>query len=341
MSPADPEFVETRKREIETFERKASAMTGRTPKNTLFQNRNRNGAAAMLNHTTETLEAPPPPRHRTRVPENLLINGEPVSVPAAVPAGPVSLLDIIMRAGSDPSFDVAKFERLVQIQREEQDRADARADREAELTAEAAFNAAMSAVQRKMTSVRATVENPQTRSVYADYAALDRMLRPIYSEADFALTYGEEDSPKPDHVRVYCLVTHSPPETKRSHTRKYHTDMPADGKGARGGDVMSKTHATKSAFTYSQGALVRLIFNIAVSKDDDGNAAGTKPAAETPKVPGTISQAQADEIRALLDQRRVSHRAFLQFIRLPRIEDIGSEHFERAITKIKSFGGQS
>ena len=63
--------------------------------------------------------------------------------------------------------------------------------------------------------------------------------------------------------------------------------------------------------------------------------------ARSPKAPGTISQAQADEIRALLDGRRVSHKAFLQFIRLPRIEDIGLEHFDRAISKIKSFGGQS
>jgi hypothetical protein len=329
-------------RKIADFERRASGQTKRTPKNTLFQTRN--GAAAMLNHTTETLEAPPPRSHRTRVPDNLLINGEPVSAPApvvaAVPAAPISLLDIIMRAGSDPSFDVVKFERLVHIQREEQDRQDARADREAELAAEAAFNAAMSDVQKQMTAVRAAVENTQTRSFYADYAALDRMLRPIYSAADFALTYGEEDSPKADHVRVFCLVTHSPAGARRSHTRKYHTDMPADGKGARGGDVMSRTHATKSAFTYSQGALVRLIFNIAVSKDDDGNAAGAKVAAK-PKAAGTISDDQAQQIRVLLDAHKVSPRAFLQFVRLDRIEDIGIAHFDRAVAKIKTFGRQS
>jgi len=343
MTPIDPDYVESGLRKIADFERRASGQTKRTPKNTLFQPNN--GAATMLNNSTETLERPQQPAsHRTRVPDNLLINGEEVvataTVPAAVAARPVSLLDIILHAGSDPAFDVEKFRSLVQIQREEQDRQDARDDREAELGAEAAFNGAMSDVQKKMTAVRATVENTQTRSVYADYAALDRMLRPIYSEADFALSYGEEDSPKPDHVRVFCLVTHSPAAAKRSFSRKYHVDMAADGKGARGGDVMTRTHATKSAFTYSQGALVRLIFNIAVSKDDDGNAAGAKPV-EKPKAPGTISDTQAAEIRALLDTRRVSHKAFLQFVRLPRIEDIGVEHFDRATAKIKTFGGQS
>jgi len=331
----DPEYVEHAQRRIAEFERRASTTTGRTPRNTLFQPRN--GAAPMLNQTTEVLDAPHPPPHASRtvrVPAELEING--VSTPA-----PTSLLDIIMRAGSDPSFDVEKFRSLVQIQREEQDRADARADRQAELGAEAAFNAAMADVQKKMTAVRATVENTQTRSVYADYAALDRMLRPIYSEADFALSYGEEDSPKPDHVRVYCLVTHSPATAKRSHTRKYHTDMPADGKGARGGDVMSKTHATKSAFTYSQGALVRLIFNIAVSKDDDGNAASApKPAAAAPPT-GCISAEQARQIRALLDERKISQRAFLNYGRVASIEHILIENYDRAVAAIKNFGGKS
>ncbi len=271
-------------------------------------------------------------------------NGAAVAPPIVLhspPERPQSLLDIILTAGADPNFDVEKFARLVQIQREEQDRQDNRADALAIAEAEAAFWAAMAAVQKKMTAVRATIENSQTRSFYADYAALDRMLRPIYSEADFALSYGEEDSPKPDHVRVFCLVTHSPAGAKRSHTQKYHTDMPADGKGARGGDVMTRTHATKSAFTYSQGALVRLIFNIAVSKDDDGNAASAPKLAAAPLPPGTITADQAAQIRKLLEERKIVTRAFLNFIRLPSIEHIGVEHFDRALAAIKNFGARS
>lgn len=339
MIQFDPEYVEGAQRRLADFERQASTVSGRTPKNTLFQPRN--GAATMHN-ATDTAELPRPPQmaKQERVPRRITINGE--AAPAVV-AAPSSLLDVILHAGSDPNFDVDKFRALVVIQREEQDRQDARADRQAELQAEAAFNAAMAAVQKQMTRVKATLENTQTRSVYADYAALDRMLRPIYVEADFALSYGEEDSPKPDHVRVYCLVTHSPPTAKRSFTRKYHTDMPADGKGARGGDVMSKTHATKSAFTYSQGALVRLIFNIAVSKDDDGNAAGagaSKPADTAPD-PGCINAAQAAQIRKMLDDRGLSHTAYLRSINLPTIEHIGIEHFAKAIAKITNMGARS
>jgi hypothetical protein len=51
--------------------------------------------------------------------------------------------------------------------------------------------------------------------------------------------------------------------------------MPADGKGARGNDVMTKTHAAGSAMSYGMRYLLKLIFNVAVGVDldDDGNGA--------------------------------------------------------------------
>jgi hypothetical protein len=50
--------------------------------------------------------------------------------------------------------------------------------------------------------------------------------------------------------------------------------MPVDGKGARGGDVMTKTHAMGSGISYGMRYLLRMIFNLAIDQDDDGNAAG-------------------------------------------------------------------
>jgi hypothetical protein len=48
--------------------------------------------------------------------------------------------------------------------------------------------------------------------------------------------------------------------------------MPSDGKGAKGGDVMTKTHATGAAMSYGARYLLKFIFNIAVGEEDsDGN----------------------------------------------------------------------
>jgi hypothetical protein len=48
--------------------------------------------------------------------------------------------------------------------------------------------------------------------------------------------------------------------------------MPSDGKGAKGGDVMTKTHATGAAESYGMRYLLKMIFNIAIGEEDnDGN----------------------------------------------------------------------
>lgn len=259
------------------------------------------------------------------------------TVPVAISEGPSSLLDVILRAGSDPAFDVEKFERLVQIQRSEQDRQDARADREAEFEAEAAFNTAMSEVQKNMGRVAADADNTSTRSRYASYGALDRVVRPLYTEAGFRISFNEDvTAAGADMVRVLAYVTHTAPGAKRSHSQTFQTDIPSDGKGARGGDVMSKTHAHVSATSYGKRVLLGMIFNIATGSDDDGNRAGsTAPIAQP--VPGCISAAQKEELRCMLEERGISERSFLHYGQVARLEDIKGEKFVAARDYIKKF----
>ncbi len=134
-----------------------------------------------------------------------------------------------------------------------------------------AFLDAMRRAQEKMVRVATDSDNPQTRSKYASYAALDRMVRPIYTGEGLALTFNTEPTSATDIVRVVCLVT------RRDFTRRYQIDMPADGKGAKGGDVMTRTHATGAATTYGRRYLLLMIFNMAIGVDDDGNSADGKP----------------------------------------------------------------
>ena len=171
-----------------------------------------------------------------------------------------SLLAVISRAASDPNADIEKMERLMAMYERMESR-----------KAETAFNEAMKAAQSHMGRVAADKTNSQTRSEYATYASLDRMARPIYTECGFALSFDTADAASPEYVQVLCYVSH-----EAGFTRTYHVNMPADGKGAKGGDVMTKTHAVGSAMTYGQRYLLKQIFNIAIGvdpDDDDGNAA--------------------------------------------------------------------
>lgn len=173
-----------------------------------------------------------------------------------------SVLQIILRASRDESIDIVKFEKLMELYD--------KVDKQRRLQA---FNEAMSEAQGKLGRVSADAANPQTRSKYASYAQLDRALRPVYVNEGFALSFDTGDAILPEYVRVLCNVSH-----RDGHVHVYHLDMPADGKGAKGGDVMTKTHAVGSGVSYGMRYLLKMIFNIAVGEeDDDGNSAGSSP----------------------------------------------------------------
>lgn len=201
--------------------------------------------------------------------------------------------------------------------------------------AKRAFAIAMNKAQREMGPVNADANNPMTQSSYASHQGLDRVLRPIYTENGFTLCFNTGDGAPENHVRVLCDVSHID-----GHEKQFHIDIPADGKGVEGIDVMTKTHAAVSAVSIGIRALLRMIFNIVIDRksDDDGNAAGARAPAQlyTP-APGAISHDQARQIQGELDSRIVSRAAFLQWAGIDRIENIPAEKFESCIAAIGNF----
>lgn len=170
-----------------------------------------------------------------------------------------SFMQIIATASRDPSVDTDKMERLYAMYERVKNRA-----------AEEAFNAAMNRAQSEMGRVSADAVNPQTRSQYATYGKLDAMARPIYTRNGFAISFDEGEGAPEGHLRMLAYVSHS-----AGHTRTYKADIPNDGKGAKGGDVMTKTHATGAGKSYGKRYMLKDIFNIAIGEEDnDGNGAG-------------------------------------------------------------------
>jgi len=211
---------------------------------------------------------------------------------AIIPQPPVdestALIRVIERAASDPNVDIDKMERLLAMQ-----------ERITGKRAEAAFNAAMSVAQGDMRAISADASNPNTRSKYASYAQLDKHLRPIYTKHGFALSFDTGANVAGESVEVICLVSHTD-----GFTRAYHTVMPADGKGAKGGDVMTKTHATGAAMSYGMRYLLKMIFNVAIGEDDaDGNAPVAK-----------ITEQQAADLDALIDEVGADKNAFFAYL---------------------------
>lgn len=230
-----------------------------------------------------------------------------------VASAPESLLAVIAKAASDPSVDIEKMDRLLQMQERMEMR-----------TAEAEFNEAMTAAQVEMGRIKPNKDNSQTKSRYADYASLDKVLRPIYTSHGFALSFNTVPAPA-DMVSVVAIVS------RGKYSRTYQADMPADGKGAKGNDVMTKTHATGAAMTYGMRYLLKMIFNVAVGDDDtDGNMPGA-----------TITQDQADELQKMIDDlafevdgQNANYAAwlkvFLDHMKVGVLGEIQAKNFGRA-----------
>lgn len=234
------------------------------------------------------------------------------------PVSPATnMIEVIERAANNPSVDVDKMRALLDMQKE--------------IYAHEAvvqFNIAMRQAQGEIGRVATDKKNNQTHSDYASYAALDRVVRPVYTKHGFALSFNTGDAGTPETVRVLCDVSHI-----GGHTKHYKVDMPADGKGAKGGDVMTKTHAAGSAMQYGQRYLLKLIFNVAIGLDDDGNGAGAK--AEK------ITDEQAMTMQTLQEDVGADKQKFFSYLttkcktEIKAFKDIPAVHYASAIKALE------
>lgn len=221
-----------------------------------------------------------------------------------------ALLQVIERAATNPDIDIEKMERLFALQ-----------ERIVARNAESEFNAALSDCQAEMRPISADATNPQTRSEYASYGQLDKALRPIYTKHGFALSFSDGQTDKPEHVRVVCVLRH-----RGGHKEAHYKDMPADGKGAKGGDVMTKTHAAGAAQQYGMRYLLKGIFNVAIGEDDsDGNEAVE-----------LITESQAVDLQALAEEAGADRAAFLRYFKINSLRDLPASQLKNAVAALNA-----
>jgi hypothetical protein len=223
-----------------------------------------------------------------------------------------SALQRILDAARDPAVDVDKYERLMAMY----ERTEAR-------MAAQAYAEAMNAAQAEMAPISRDAANPQTKSKYATYGALDAVVRPIYTKHGFSLSFGAGEGAPPDHVRVVCRVRHS-----AGGSETFDLDMPADGKGAKGSDVMTKTHATMSAFSYGKRGHLKNIFNLA-EVDDDGNGASNHRGPVK-----TITEEQAASLIEIMESIDFKREKFLRYFKLDTVEALPASLFETAVEQL-------
>lgn len=133
---------------------------------------------------------------------------------------------------------------------------------------EEAFNAALKRIQKRLKVIPKRGKNKETNSRFATTEDIDSEIQVLLDEENMTLSFMPAVSDKPDMVLIIGTLALGAFE------KQYPLEMPADGKGAKGGGVMSRTHATGAAITYAKRYLKNLIFDLRFNeKDDDGNGA--------------------------------------------------------------------
>ena len=243
-----------------------------------------------------------------------IVGVEEVKPPVAVPTivnEDTTLMALIGRSASDPTMDVAKLERLMDLY----ERIGAR-------RAEQQFNEAMQLAQRDIQPVFRNAGNETTRSRYATLEAVLAMVGPVIYKHGLSMSFGTDQSPLEGHYRVTCTLSHI-----GGHSREYHADVPSDGVGMKGTQNKTPTHAFGSTMAYGRRYLILLIFNVATTDDNDGNSASSMK---------TISEAQRDALHILADDVKADKRKFCEFFGIGSFSELPVHQYTRAIQMLQA-----
>lgn len=244
---------------------------------------------------------------------------------APAPAAPQSetavMLSMIERAARDPSVDIDKMERLLNMQQAAIQRA-----------AETAFNGAMRAAQAEMPRVTRDAKNDQTRSRYARLETISAAIKPVITKHGFSLSYGTDASPLQGHYGVTCLVAH-----EAGFSRLYRADIPTDANGMKGNQNKTATHAFGSTMSYGRRYLLLMVFDIApTNEDDDGQAGGGRR-----EDGDVISDQQAEEIRSLIKSTGSNIDRFLRHFRAESVPDLPAARYDEAVRLLRAKGARN
>lgn len=178
--------------------------------------------------------------------------------PAPLPALPEvsGFLQMIERASRDPSVDIDKMERLLQMQ-----------ERMLSRHAEIAFNAALSQVQLELPELpeRGSIKNKSggVQSTYTLWEDLNEIIKPILSRHGFALSFrtGNEGA----KAVVTGVLSHA-----AGHSVSSTMHLPIDDSGSKNA-VQGLGSSTAYGKRYVAGALLNL-----TSRGEDDDGAGGK-----------------------------------------------------------------
>lgn len=190
------------------------------------------------------------------------------------------MVSMIERVVMDPNADLDKLERMLAMK----ERMDAEAARRA-------FSDAMAACQAEILPVAKNRNNDQTRSKYADLAAIYAACKPIIARHGFSFSTFPASAQNAGMMGVRWTLRH-----QLGHEESDVAEIPIDDKGMKGTANKTQTHAFGSTASYARRYLFCMIFDVATGDDNDGNSQKVE----------TISEQQYTILRDLIEKAGIT-----------------------------------
>lgn len=213
-----------------------------------------------------------------------------------------AVLSMIARAASDPSIDIDKMERLMQMQ-----------ERAIMRQSQTAFDENMAAMQPELPSIGERGD-AAGRYTFAKWEDIQAAIKPVLQRYGFALTFRTDTA---SGVVVTGILSH-----RAGHREETSITLPADPSGNKNA-VQAVASSVQYGKRYTAGALLNLTSH---GEDDD---------AFTACLP-TITEAQEIHLRELADSVGADLPKFLAFLKVGSLSAIAAKDYNKAEAALKA-----
>lgn len=209
-----------------------------------------------------------------------------------------AILSMIERASRDPSVDIVKFERLMEMRERVETR-----------FSHAAFSAAVASAKAEIEPITRNAKGHQDKK-YADFSAIARAVDPVLARHGLSYRFRSNQTDK-QTIAVTCVLSH-----KDGHSEENTLMGGPDTSGSK-----NAIQALGSALTYLQRYSLVQALGLATSNDDDGKAAGNAQ---------FVSDEQIEELQGILISTASDIPKFLAYFKIESLNDFPASRFNEA-----------
>ena len=242
-----------------------------------------------------------------------------------VPAVQEDSPNAIIMAAIQKNYDPAFIEKMMDL-----------AERNEKNVARKAYFAAVSDFKENIPTVLKDKINSQTgNSPYSSVGNLLGTVNPELARYDLSVNFKIKDSEDFKFMTISGILSHA-----MGHSEETSMTFEVETTGAKGGQVMTKTHARMSALTYGMKATFGAVVGIAAVDsihDDDGNAAGATEDLITEDQAANIETMVTDLISAKLIKDEADFVSRLKrLFKKDKVDDLTGKQADTLIKKLSA-----